>query len=197
MSEEEHTEEESTSMEEEGLPQLAPPPEAHGVKRKLVDEYDANEREKKRLRANIKSMFVHNPGLEKQVGQHSEIDAKLSPLSYEELKAMCDECYGLCASGGQPYDPFSTARAATTILATIAEKGSGLSGLAHRIINDQRLIARIHEILPFDPQKAGPYVEAFASILSHGVNHLQQKWIPPPAPTPQPSVTSPTPPVSS
>jgi len=200
MNREDHTEEESTSIEEEPLPQLAPPPEARGIKRKREEEeYDSNDREKQRLRTNIKSMFVSNPQLRKQVGQHSEIDEELSPLTLDQLKAMCNECYALCASGTQPHDPFSTGRAITTIIGTFLEKATGLHGLCQRIANDQRLVARVHEIAPFDAQKYGPYFEAFSSLLSHGVNHFhQQQWSPiPTSSMPQPSATSSTPPESS
>lgn len=198
---EEHTEEESSTMEEERLPQLAPPPEARGVKRDLEEKYESNEREKKRLRLDIKSMFVANPGLDKKVGQHSEIDMRLLPLSIEELKSIRDECYALCASNGQVHDPFKTGRAVTTILGASLEKFTRLPGLAQRITSDQNLIARIHEILPFDPEKLGPYVEAFTSLMAHGINHFhQQEWIPQTTVTPNtqpPSTTSTTPPVSS
>ena len=198
---EEQTEEESSSMEEESLAQLAPPPEARGVKRDFEEKYDSNEREKKRLRLDIKSMFVVNPGLDKKVGQHSEFDAKLLPLSIEELRSMRDECYALCASNGQVHDPFKTGRAVVTIIGASLEKFLRTPGLAQRIASDQNLIARIHEILPFDPEKLGPYVEAFTSLMAHGINHFHQKeWTPQATMTPNtqpPSATSTTPPVSS
>lgn len=195
------TDNDSSSMEEDVVPQLAPEVPLTPVKRKLEQQLDDNEREKKRLRSDIKRMYIMKPDLRKVVGKNAEIDQELLNLTHEELKLIRDECYMFMAGDGG-HDPLSTGRALANIIGNGLERVSGLPGFSNRLTTDHRLVAMIHEILPFDPERFGPYVEVISSVLSHGVN-LYHQWTHPPTmafpspPMPPPTATSPIPPGSS
>lgn len=194
----EQSDSDSSSMEVEELPGLAPEIPLTATKRKLEQQLDDNEREKKRLRGDIKRMFIMKPELRKMVGKHAEIDQELLNYAQEELKLLRDECYMFMA-GSEGHDPLSTGRAIANIIGNGLEKVTRLPGFSNRLTSDHRLVAMIHEILPFDPERFGPYVEVLSSVLSHGVN-LYQQWTHPPlpfSPMPPPTSTSPIPPGSS
>lgn len=201
MSSEETSSEHSSMEEEEVVPQLAPEPTLSPAKRKLEQQLDDNEREKKRLRNDIKRMYIMKPELRKVVGKHAEIDQELLVYSEEQLKLILEECY-MFMSGGEGHDPLSTGRALVNIIGNGLEKVTKLPGFSQRLSSDHHLVAMIHEVMPFDPQRFGRYVEVISSVLSHGVN-LYQQWTAPPTmphpypPIPQPTSTSPIPPGSS
>lgn len=180
--EEESSNSSQDDMDEEEVDEpkieLAKDPPLTSKKRKRAEEYDANERQRQRIKREIKRMYGQNADMKKCVGQNSELEAELDSLTLDELKERREDCYIYLL--GPEYDVLSTGRSVVSIIGRGMEKITGIPGVSNRVTKDTKLVALVHENLPFDPAQFGPYVEIVATLISHGVN-LYHEWTTPSA----------------